>query len=74
MTTTPRLLACQEIASAVAYVDPALTADLILDIAVKDAIAKIRHDRQTPAYRLARAELVLARAGASADRLLGGTR
>lgn len=49
------------------------TADLVLDVAIKEAIAAIRATVGTKAYRVARAELRLTLAGHSADRILGRT-
>ena len=71
MTAAP--LACQEVAARVATSDRAATADLILDVAVKAAVARLRATHVgTPAYRAARAELILAPAAETAERLIGG--
>lgn len=67
----PRPLACQEVVAQVATRDQQATADLVLDIAAKAAITALTNGVGTPAYRVARAELLLATAGASADRILG---
>jgi hypothetical protein len=64
-------LACQEVVAKAATRDQQATADLILDVATKDAIAALASKAGTPSYRVARAELLLAKAGASADRILG---
>lgn len=67
----PQPLACQEVAGRVATTDQEATADLVLDVAIKAAVAALTSDVGTRAYRAARAELLLATAGASADRILG---
>lgn len=51
----------------------AAQADMVLDVAIKEAIAAIRTTVGTRAYRVARAELRLTLAGHSADRILGRT-
>ncbi len=57
-------------ASTFATTDAQGTADWLLDVAVKEAIAHLRKPVGTPEYRRTRAALTLARAEASASRML----
>lgn len=61
-------------ASRVASRDPHATADLVLDVALKEAAQLLARPDFTPAYNLARAAHVIQRAGESAGRLLGDRR
>lgn len=67
MTATVHPLRCQEITGQVATTDRAATADLILDVAVKTAVALFREGCP------GRARFVLTRAAMRADRILGST-
>lgn len=65
-------LAKDNVALAIAVsTEPAAQADMVLDVAIKEAIEVLRTTVGTKAYRIARAELRLTLAGHSADRLLG---
>lgn len=64
-------LACQEVVAQVATQDPVAQADLVLDVAIKEAIQFLRRRAGTEYYRITRAELLLERAEASAARILG---
>lgn len=48
-------------------------ADLVLGVAIAEAVRALREPVGTRAYRIARAELRLTLAGASTDRILGRT-
>ncbi len=61
-------------ASRVASRDHRATADLVLDVALKEAAALLARPEFSPAYNLARAELVVQKAAESAGRLIGGDR
>lgn len=72
MSTQPYrpLFAVQEVVDQVATKDLAGTADMVLDVAVKQAAEVLARKVATPEYRLERARLILLRAAQSASRLI----